>query len=321
MEHHTRHLVSQHFGRVVAHVDFDAYRNGIVHLSLERPHRLAVQFTFSAETAARIFSDARSWKEMVVRLAVAQAHKLHFKDQISVAWQAEPLNLNGQPWLGDLLLAPYGGATHGLDPAVRQSLHGGHDHTQIWPGFSARLKMALHDVGCHAGPRTLCREFNARTTRARLTARVARQWLRGLATPAPEQLAVLAAWLGVGADWLRRGQSDGATHSKPELKQAGGGASAGTLETPSKSYGWDRRHAPRRSRRVDRHSASLIDKAVELQRAQGDQSASAFLSKHSISGHIVLRVLACAAFRRKPDCNDPISIAAPPSRAHERQQK
>jgi hypothetical protein len=304
MEHLTRHLVSQHFGRVVAQVDIDENRHGIVHLFLERPLHLAIEFTFSSRAVARIFGDAPSWKDMVVRLAVTQAHKLHLRQHISIGWRTEPLNLDGQPWVGDLLLAPFGGATQGLDPDARAVRPDGQP-AQPWPGFSDRLKKALRDVRCNPGPRTLAREFNQRSATAQLSARTARHWLTGMATPSSNQLQVLASWLGVTADWLRHGD---AAPVQLQLERRAVPEPAAPPPLPQEAR--ERREHEKRGRRTDRLSASLVDQAIELQRAKGDHSAAAFLSKHAISHHIILRVLACAAFRRKPRCTNPITISA-----------
>ena len=215
---------------------------------------------------------------MVLRLAVSQAHKLHLREQINIGWRAEPLNLEGPAWVGDLRLAPYGGATIGLDPDFRAARSDGLEGAQSWPGFDERLKTALREAGHNPGPRTLAREFNPRSAAAQINARTARQWLSGLAAPSPDELHALASWLGVAADWLRCGDGAPAQEEK--------------------------------SRRSDRLSASLVDQAIELQRANGDLSAAAFLGKRAISDHIILRVLACAAFRRKPRCVDPNAIGA-----------
>lgn len=61
----------------------------------------------------------------------------------------------------------------------------------------------------------------------------------------------------------------------------------------------DDRRAKPRERRIDQDCAEHIERAVELQRIGGDTTACAFLEARSVSEHIILRVLACAAFRRK----------------------
>ena len=247
-----------------------------------------------------------AWQEMVVRLAVAQAHKLHLREHINVGWRAEPLNLEGQPWVGDLLLAPFGGATHGLDPDPRLARGDGQGGAQAWPGFGERLKTVLREAGHNPGPRTLAREFNARTAGAQLSARTARQWLSGMATPAPDELQGLADWFGVAPAWLRWG--DGAPDQWPHERRA---AAEPATPPPLPEAARERREFEKRGRRTDRLTASLVDQAIEVQRAKGDLSATVFLASRAISEHIILRVLACAAFRRKPRCVNPIAIGAP----------
>lgn len=73
--------------------------------------------------------------------------------------------------------------------------------------FSRRLKEALKRIGDDgASPTRLAREFNRRYPGAPVTLHAARKWLNGEAVPAQDKLRALAAWLGVGADWLRFGE-------------------------------------------------------------------------------------------------------------------
>lgn len=303
MEQLTRHLVSQHFGRVVAQVDWDERRHGIIQLSLERPHHLATEFTFSGEVLQRIFDHAVSWKEMAVRLAVSQAHKLYLKHRASIMRQAAPLSLEVSPWVGDLLTAPYGGATLGLESTAAQPPIAGDGGILAAPGFGDRLRAALRAAGWHSAPRALAREFNKRTTGAHLTVRAARQWLHGSAVPTPDELKVLAEWLGVAGAWLQFGEGECAP-STGSSDPVGPGP-------PSPQPVVDRRRLPQRDRRTDQRLARLADHAVALQRTQGDQVAAAFLSDHGVPGHVTLRVLACAAFRRKPGCRHPACARFP----------
>jgi hypothetical protein len=234
----------------------------------------------------------------VVRLAVSQAHKLHLREHINVGWRVEPLNLEGQPWVGDLLLAPFGGATHGLDPDARVARG---DGALVWPGFGERLKTALREAGHNPGPRTLAREFNTRTAATQLSARTARHWLSGMATPAPYEVQILADWLGVAPDWLRCG--DGGRGQWPNERRAA------AEPAPLPEADRERRAFEDKGRRADRLTASLVDQAIEIQRAKGDLPATVFLASRAISEHIILRVLACAAFRRKPRCANPTAIS------------
>ena len=52
-------------------------------------------------------------------------------------------------------------------------------------------------------------------------------------------------------------------------------------------------------RRSNADCALLIERAVVLQRTQGQADAMALLLQKGIAPHIILRVLACATFRRK----------------------
>ena len=52
-------------------------------------------------------------------------------------------------------------------------------------------------------------------------------------------------------------------------------------------------------RRSDRAREQLVERAVMLQRTTGLAAAAALLAQAGIAQHIALRVLACAAFRRK----------------------
>jgi hypothetical protein len=61
----------------------------------------------------------------------------------------------------------------------------------------------------------------------------------------------------------------------------------------------DKRPDAARERRNDEHVAELIDVAVEMQRADSARLASSFLNWLGVKEHIILRVLACAAFRGK----------------------
>lgn len=77
--------------------------------------------------------------------------------------------------------------------------------------FARRLREALSRIGDDGGsPTRLAREFNRRYPGPPVTLHAARKWLNGEALPAQDKLRVLAAWLGVAAEWLRYGdQGDG----------------------------------------------------------------------------------------------------------------
>ena len=72
--------------------------------------------------------------------------------------------------------------------------------------FAKRLLSALARVGDDGSSSArLAREFNLRYSGKAITLHAARKWLLGEAFPAQDKLRVLAAWLGVPAEWLRFG--------------------------------------------------------------------------------------------------------------------
>ncbi len=58
-------------------------------------------------------------------------------------------------------------------------------------------------------------------------------------------------------------------------------------------------HTSNRDRRSDTLRAVVVQRGVELQRRNGDVAAHRFMTSQAIAEHIILRVLAGAAFRRK----------------------
>ncbi len=76
--------------------------------------------------------------------------------------------------------------------------------------FSERLQQALRNADYSPdSPTQLAREFNIRFEGRPITVHAARKWLVGEAIPTQEKLRTLAQWLGVPADWLRFGGTDG----------------------------------------------------------------------------------------------------------------
>ena len=74
--------------------------------------------------------------------------------------------------------------------------------------FNQRLIKALNDAKVEAGsPTFFAREFNRRYTGKSITSYAARKWLMGESIPTQDKLRLLAAWLGVSAEWLRFGES------------------------------------------------------------------------------------------------------------------
>lgn len=95
--------------------------------------------------------------------------------------------------------------------------------------FSQRLAEALKDAKVDVGsPTVIAREFNRRYTGKPVSTHAARKWLMGESIPTQDKLRLLAAWLGVSAEWLRFGegvnagkylaQSDRAHYSSPDLE-------------------------------------------------------------------------------------------------------
>ena len=81
--------------------------------------------------------------------------------------------------------------------------------------FSQRLAKALKDAKVEAGsPTAFVREFNRRYTGKPVSIYAARKWLMGESIPTQDKLRLLAAWLGVSAEWLRFGErAAAATHT------------------------------------------------------------------------------------------------------------
>lgn len=73
--------------------------------------------------------------------------------------------------------------------------------------FSQRLVKALKDAKVDVGsPTIFAREFNRRYTGKPISTHAARKWLMGESIPMQDKLRLLAAWLGVSAEWLRFGE-------------------------------------------------------------------------------------------------------------------
>ena len=73
--------------------------------------------------------------------------------------------------------------------------------------FSQRLAKALKDAKVDVGsPTVFAREFNRRYTGKPVSIHAARKWLMGESIPTQDKLRLLAAWLGVSAEWLRFGE-------------------------------------------------------------------------------------------------------------------
>jgi transcriptional regulator with XRE-family HTH domain len=95
--------------------------------------------------------------------------------------------------------------------------------------FSQRLAKALKNAKIDVGsPTVFAREFNRRYTGKPVSIHAARKWLMGESIPTQDKLRLLAAWLGVSAEWLRFGeggnvskyavQSERAHYNSPEIE-------------------------------------------------------------------------------------------------------
>jgi transcriptional regulator with XRE-family HTH domain len=87
--------------------------------------------------------------------------------------------------------------------------------------FSQRLAKALKEARVDTGSPTLfAREFNRRYTGKPISTHAARKWLMGESIPTQEKLRLLAAWLGVSAEWLRFGEGAGTTKYLAQSERA-----------------------------------------------------------------------------------------------------
>ncbi len=98
--------------------------------------------------------------------------------------------------------------------------------------FSQRLTKALKEAKIDVGsPTAFAREFNRRYTGKPISIHAARKWLMGESIPMQDKLRLLAAWLGVSAEWLRFGeggnagkhaaQSERALYNSPDIELIG----------------------------------------------------------------------------------------------------
>lgn len=114
----TRYLVSQHFGRVTAQVTIDGLA-GTVQLEFEIPRQRLVHYQFDTLRVQQVLRPGQDVAELAIRLAVAQARRLGLYVPGREICEPIALNLGVQPWLGDLTLEPFGGATTGIEALAR----------------------------------------------------------------------------------------------------------------------------------------------------------------------------------------------------------
>lgn len=87
--------------------------------------------------------------------------------------------------------------------------------------FSQRLAKALKDAKVEIGsPTIFAREFNRRYTGKPVSVHAARKWLMGESIPTQDKLRLLAAWLGVSAEWLRYGEAGSASKHIAQSERA-----------------------------------------------------------------------------------------------------
>lgn len=118
MSTHTRHFVSQRFGKSTVTVDFQD-QAGVVRIVAPRPGASTIAFAFPMEQVERTFSDPATRPEMIMRIAIQQSHKLFILNGEGGLFGATlALAIGTTPWLGDLSDAAYGGATAGYAVAA-----------------------------------------------------------------------------------------------------------------------------------------------------------------------------------------------------------
>ena len=114
MDKQIRHFVSQRFGKATVCVEFGLEMDGMVSITLDGADEKTVAFTFENARLVQIIVDPSRRAEMIMRLAIGQAHKLYLllgADHLFGTTTA--LTAGTAPWIGDLSDAAYGGATVG----------------------------------------------------------------------------------------------------------------------------------------------------------------------------------------------------------------
>ncbi|NHZ66499.1 hypothetical protein [Massilia genomosp. 1] len=119
MERYERHFVSQRIGRAIGAVEFDGDGMGVVEITApDGPARMVFSFTLSGAQDEHPPSPALA--EVLLRTAIAQVHKDILKQPLGGTGEQRCLSNACPPWIGDLEVAPYGGATAGF--AAQQKL-------------------------------------------------------------------------------------------------------------------------------------------------------------------------------------------------------
>ncbi|MBI1906402.1 MAG: helix-turn-helix domain-containing protein [Rhodocyclales bacterium] len=126
--------------------------------------------------------------------------------------------------------------------------------------FAERLKLALtrspKPIDTSA---ELAVQFNLRHAGTPVTQQAVHKWLNGKASPTPDKIATLAAWLGVSTHWLRFGLPDGGVEvqrlstAEPAARRYAGGAAVRA----------DEQHLLDSMRRLSPHQQRLIIELVD----------------------------------------------------------
>ncbi|MDQ1816006.1 hypothetical protein RBA41_22160 [Massilia sp. CCM 9210] len=113
MERYERHFVSQRIGRAVGAVEFDGAGLGVVEIrATDAPARMSFSFTLAGSTDEQQATPVLA--EVLLRTAISQVHKELLKPRQPIGTDGHRCLSNAcAPWIGDLEVAPYGGATSG----------------------------------------------------------------------------------------------------------------------------------------------------------------------------------------------------------------
>ncbi|NHZ96015.1 hypothetical protein [Massilia sp. CCM 8734] len=112
MERYERHFVSQRIGRAIGAVEFDGDGMGVVEITApDGPARMVFSFTLSGGPGEHAPTPALA--EVLLRTAISQVHKEILKPPLGGADDSRRLSNACPPWIGDLDVTPYGGATSG----------------------------------------------------------------------------------------------------------------------------------------------------------------------------------------------------------------
>ncbi|UOD30040.1 hypothetical protein INH39_32625 [Massilia violaceinigra] len=112
MERYERHFVSQRIGRAIGAVEFAGDGMGVVEITVpEGPARMLFSFTLSGAPDQHALTPALA--EVLLRTAISQVHKEILKPPPGGADDNRCLSNVCPPWIGDLEVMPYGGATSG----------------------------------------------------------------------------------------------------------------------------------------------------------------------------------------------------------------